>query len=238
MRVHWVRCRGSRFSVRLERPKKPVPTVMVGARFVSSPADAGAAGRVDRRRAGRRPPRRRRGSCAGRASGSPPSGRRRRCAGARGPRRCRARRPAPARAPAAGTASRARAAPPARSASNGATSTRVPRRDADPGRLRERGRVLAGQRRLDPPAGIQRGAGAPRLLLVEHVRPVPPELAREARPRPAPRRSPRTRSCTGWSCRTPWSRRGRRPPGPGRRVASTSAGTLPGPTPSDGLPER
>src|SRR6185437_16715636 len=38
-RVTLIRWRGSRFSPSDERPKKPVPIVIVGARFVSSPAE-------------------------------------------------------------------------------------------------------------------------------------------------------------------------------------------------------
>src|SRR3954453_9045950 len=43
-RVHWVRCCGCRFSVSDERPKKPVPTVIVGARLGSSPEPPGVPG--------------------------------------------------------------------------------------------------------------------------------------------------------------------------------------------------
>ena len=239
MRVHCVRCRGSQVLGQARAPEEarcrpsssargscrgPPSRCCPGALTVTRSTPTARAVGEDRARVARVDHRRVAGAADAqeRAGGVDP---------ARGVRHA-------ARARAAGTASRARAAPRARSSANGATSTRVPRRHADARRLRERGGVLAGQRRLDPPAGIERGAGAPRLLLVEHVRAVAPELAHERVGDPLlddRHRLVRAQDRVVERLRVGQAGGRLGQVGASRRPAP---GTLPGPTPSAGLPER
>ena len=121
--------------------------------------------------------------------------------------------------------------------SNGATSTRVSPGTLIPAACASVERILAGQVDLDSPLRVAGGADAVGRLGVEHVRAVAAELADQRAQRSAPRRSRvdsfvhRIELSNDFDSARHAAARAR------SAVASTNAGTLPGPTPSDGLPE-